>query len=283
MTRNRGLGRGLSAIIPATAEGADEVDVDLIVPNPHQPRSVIDESSLTELVESIREHGVLQPLLVSLGDAQGVYQLVAGERRLRAARLAGLSRVPVIVKEAASRELLELALVENLQRQDLNPVEEASAYQRLAEEFGMTQEQIATRMGRSRAAVANSMRLLALSDELKGSLVSGAISEGHARTLLGLERDEDRRLAWQQVLERGLTVRQTEELVRRWAPEGRSTRPRSPDSDPDIESLETKLRAALGTKVELHRRKNGRGRVVVHFHSDEELEAVLRQLGVEIR
>ena len=280
MTRARGLGRGLSALIPSTA-GVDEVDVDLIVPNPHQPRTSMSDESLRELADSIREHGVLQPLLVSISEADGVYQLIAGERRLLAARLAGLSRVPVLVKEAASRELLELALVENLQRQDLNPLEEALAYRRLAGEFEMTQEAIASRVGRSRTAVANALRLLALSDEIKASLASAVISEGHARALLGLEDTMARGEAWRRVVKDGLTVRQTEELVRRWPLAAVSRRSAPPhQQDPDALALEARIRGSLGTKVELLRRASGRGRLVLHFYSDEELEGLLARLGV---
>ncbi len=277
----RGLGRGLAALIPSVAGGVEEVDCELIVPNPHQPRTAISDASLQELVESIREHGVIQPLIVSAGDSPGVYQLIAGERRLRAARLGGLTRVPVVVKEAADRELLELALVENLQREDLNALEEAQAYRRLADEFGLTQEAIATRVGRSRVAVANSMRLLSLSDELKASLAAGEISEGHARALLGLDSATARREAWRQVVDRGLTVRQIEELVRHWS-EAVQTPARSArrGQNPEIASLEERLRAVLGTKVELRRSAKGRGRLVVHFYSDEELESLLRRLDV---
>ena len=284
MTHARGLGRGLGALIPPTvAGGVDEVDVDLIVPNPHQPRSAFSEESIAELTASIREHGILQPLLVSVGEAEGTYQLVAGERRLRAARLAGLTRVPVIVKEAASRELLELALVENLQREDLNPLEEAQAYRKLTEEFGMTQEAVAARVGRSRTAVANSVRLLALSDEMKESLAGGIISEGHARALLGLADEAMRQQAWRELVEHGLTVRQTEDLVREW-PSGdgakAEAKPRRRRDDPERDAVEASLRASLGTKVELRRRASGRGRLVLHFYSDEELEGLLARLGV---
>ena len=286
MARPRGLGRGLAALIPATKAGVDEIDVDLIVPNPQQPRLSIPEDSLAELVDSIREHGVLQPLIVSEGESEGVYQLVAGERRLRAARLAGLQRVPVVVKEAASHELLELALVENLQREDLNPLEEAQAYRRLADEFAMTQERIATRVGRSRTAVANAIRLLALSDEIRASLASGQISEGHARALLGLEDLGARRDAWQTVVAQGLNVRQTEEMVRRWSSLHAASalvpahlRAR----DPEIGALEERLRTSLGTKVELRRNARGKGRIVLHFFSDEELEGLLARLGVTER
>ena len=278
MTRTRGLGRGLGALIPATAGGIDEIDVDLIVPNPHQPRTSFDEQALDELVGSMKEHGVLQPLLVSTSNTEGVYQLIAGERRLRAAKLAGLSRVPVIVKEAATRELLELALVENLQREDLNALEEAGAYQRLAGEFGITQDEIAHRVGRSRTAVANTMRLLALSDEIKQSLASGAITEGHGRALLAIEDEAERRNAWQQVIDRGLTVRQTERLARR-SPNG-ANKPAANGVDPEIDQIESRIRDTLGTKVELRRQKNGRGRIVLYFFSDDELNGLLSRIGV---
>lgn len=286
MTRSRGLGRGLSALIPTASPGVgvEEIDVDLIVPNPHQPRLTLSDDALAELTESVREHGVLQPLLVSSAEHDGVYQLIAGERRLRAARLAGLRRVPVVVKEAASGEMLELALVENIQREDLSPLEEAQAYRRLGEDFGMTQEAIAKRVGKSRTAVTNVVRLLALSDELKSSLASGEITEGHARALLGVAEEPARRQAWRQVVDRGLTVRDTEELVRRWPAPGAapaaSQTPRA--GDPETAALEERVRSALGTKVELRRNRGGRGRLVVHFYSDEELESVLGRLGVSM-
>ncbi len=278
MTRTRGLGRGLSALIPATAGGIDEIDVDLIVPNPHQPRTTFNEEALDQLVESLQEHGVLQPLLVSSSNAEGVYQLIAGERRLRAARLAGLTRVPVIVKEAATRELLELALVENLQREDLNPIEEAFAYQRLGGEFGITQEEIAKRVGKSRTAVANTMRLLALSDEIKQSIASGTISEGHGRALLAIDDAPARRKAWQQVIDRGMTVRQTEQLVRRSA--NGSAKVVTNGVHPETDQIEARIRDALGTKVELRRQKNGHGSLVLHFYSDDELHGLLSRMGV---
>jgi ParB family chromosome partitioning protein len=283
VTRTRGLGRGLSALIPPGVSGrVEEVDIDLIVPNPHQPRLEISDESLEELTQSIGEHGVLQPLVVSVGGGDGGYQLVAGERRLLAARRAGLGRVPVVVREASSGELLELALVENLQREDLRPLEEAQAYRRLADDFGMTQEGIASRVGRSRAAVANAMRLLGLSEEMRASLASGEISEGHARALLGLEDEAARSEAWRNVMARGLTVRETEELVRAGGPGGRSRPARrgSKRSDPEIVALETRVRESVGTKVELRRRSDGRGRLVLHFYSDEELEGLLARLGV---
>jgi ParB family transcriptional regulator, chromosome partitioning protein len=275
-----GLGRGLGALIPTFTPGVEAVDVDLIVSNPHQPRAHFDPESLSELAQSIGEHGVIQPLLVTRvqpeGDGPAVYQLIAGERRLQAARLAGLTRVPVVVKEASSSELLELALVENLQRADLNALEEAQAFRRLLDEFGLTQEGVAARIGRSRTAVANTLRLLTLSEELKASLARGEISEGHARALLGLADEAQRRQAWRKVVERGLSVRETEALVRRW-PAASRTRTARQRPDPDVSDLEQRLRAALGTRVSLRRGRRG-GRLTIHFYSDEEFQALLDRL-----
>jgi ParB family chromosome partitioning protein len=284
-SRRGGLGRGLDAIIPnlpasgGTAAGVEEVDVDLIAPNPHQPRSVFDAAALTELAESIREHGVIQPLIVSRPTEPGSapYQLIAGERRLLASRQAGLKRVPVIVKEASPQALLELALVENLQRQDLGPLEEAFAFRRLGDEFGLTQEAVATRVGRSRSSVANSMRLLSLSDELQASLAQGEITPGHARALLSIEDTATRRMAWLRIVERGLTVREAEALAKSLA---RGVRPAAEPKrqSPDVAALEERFRRSLGTKVELQRGRKG-GRVVIHFYSDEELDAIVERLG----
>jgi ParB family chromosome partitioning protein len=197
--------------------------------------------------------------------------------------LAGLERVPVVVKEAASNEMLEIALVENIQREDLNALEEAHAYKRLADEFSMTQESIAQRVGRSRTAVSNSMRLLGLSDEIKASLAAGTISEGHARALLGVENPALRRSAWKQAIDLGLSVRATEDLVRKLSgpasfelPKRRST------TDADTERLAERVRGATGTKVDLRRNARGRGRLTLHFFSDEELESILRRLGVPL-
>ena len=282
MTRARGLGRGLDALIPTApaTSGVLEIDPDLIVFNPYQPRMEMSEESLRELAQSIREHGVLQPLLVSTSHPEGTYQLIAGERRLRAARIAGLRRLPVVVREVASSEQLELALVENLQRQDLNALEEAQAYRRLADEFGMTQEAIAARVGRSRTSVANAMRLLALDADIKASLASAEISEGHARALLAIEGEGDRREVWRAVVERSLTVRQTEELARGRHSATQRQRRAPGDADLHTAALEARLRETLGTKIDLRRRPNGRGRMVLHFYSDEELQALLDRLGV---
>ncbi len=283
MSKPRGLGRGLAALIPSGGGGGvDEVDIAAIVPNPRQPRSPIQEETLVDLVESIRAHGVIQPLIVSNSDAQGSYVLIAGERRLRAARMAGLEKVPVVVKEVASSQMLEIALVENIQRQDLNALEEAHAYRRLADEFSMTQEAIAQRVGRSRTTVANSIRLLGLSEEIKQSLSAGAITEGHARALLGVEDAEARRRAWRQVIDLTLSVRETEDMARKLSAPASSIgdAPRATRDDPDTTQLAERVRTAIGTKVDLRRNSKGRGRLVLHFYSDEELESILGRLGV---
>ncbi len=280
-----GLGRGLSALIPSAVVGADEVDVDLIVTNPHQPRTSINQEALEELAESIRTHGVIQPLLVSRSPERGgVYQLIAGERRLQASRMAGLQRVPVVVREAASKELLELALVENVQREDLMPLEEAQAYRRLMDEFTMTQEAVAERVGRSRVAVANTLRLLALPSEVKAALASGDITEGHARALLGLSSKEQCVELCNTVVEQGLTVRATEELVRRWnerseaADEERGAAAKARLRDPDVAAIEERLRNILGTKVQLMWGRKG-GRLTIHFYSEDDLENLIDILG----
>jgi ParB family chromosome partitioning protein len=293
MPRKRGLGRGLDALIPAELDlspesGADtptgglvEVSVDAIQPNPHQPRLDLDDDRLAELAASIREHGIIQPLIVtrlepSLPEAPG-YQLIAGERRWRAARLAGLTQVPVIVKEAAPQEILELALVENVQRADLNPLEEALAFRQLVDEFGMTQEQVAARVGKSRVAVTNTLRLLRAPQAVQKALLTGEIHQGHARALLALGTDEAQEAALAVVIKQGLNVRQTEALVRRLSGE-RPQRPAPPPPSPQTQTLETAFREALGTRVSLQRDKKGAGRVVIHFYSDEELEHIYARI-----
>ena len=286
----RGLGRGLGALIPATSAGPAgketepgplEVALDEIVPNPHQPRQSMDPAKLEELAASIREHGLIQPLVVSYlpagqGEGKARYQLIAGERRWQAARRAGLTRVPVVIKNASPRDLLELALVENIQRSDLNALEEAAAYQQLLQEFGLTQEQVAARVGRSRAAVANALRLLRLPEPIKEALRAGRISEGHARAILGLSDAEDQLAVWRAVEKRALSVRQTEELVRRLASAEEDAEP-APTPSPQTRALEDAFRSALGTKVTLSRSERG-GRLVVYFYSEEELQSIYERI-----
>jgi ParB family chromosome partitioning protein len=271
-------------LIPGeTTAGLLEVEAEAIAPNPSQPRAAIDPEQLAELTESVRQHGILQPLLVTrraAGEPGTPYLLVAGERRWRAARAAGLRMVPVVVREAAPQAMLELALVENLQRQDLNPLEQADAYHHLIDEFGLTQEEVAQRVGKSRAAVANTLRLRDLPEAIKAAVVAGEISEGHGRALLGLPTLADRLGAFELVRGRRLSVRETEELVRRWGQGQRAAPARPPAApDPDRRALEDRLRGVLGTRVELNRHPRGRGgRLVIHYYSDEEFDALYRRL-----
>ena len=283
--RRPGLGKGLDALIPgsdsapASGSGVQYVPIEAIQPNPRQPRGHMDEEKLAELAQSIREHGVLQPLIVTQGAAPGQYLLIAGERRWRAAQRAGLQRVPVIVREASDQQRLELALIENLQRDDLNPLETAEAYRQLHEEFGLSHEAIAQRVGKSRVAVSNALRLLKLPDEVKAALQAGRITEGHARALLGLPTAEAQVAALKRVLEQGLTVRQTEALVRRLLGEKSSRRPRkaAPPPPAELRDLEERLQSRLGTKVRI-RGGADQGTIVIHYYSAEELEALLSHL-----
>jgi ParB family chromosome partitioning protein len=258
------------------------VPVDSIAPNPRQPRGAFDLEELEDLAASIREHGVLQPLIVTQAGEQGSYNLIAGERRWRAAMLAGLEQVPVIVKEASSRGMLELALVENLQRADLNPLEEATAYRALVDDFGMKQDEVADRVGKSRQAVANSLRLLRLPPAIQEALVAGTITEGHARALLQVPDAEMQLQLAERIASAGLSVRQVEALARRLAeiasaeeetPDDEATEGESDSLYDPIRDLEEQFRNALGTKVQLSRSRRG-GRLVIYFYSDEELQRI---------
>jgi ParB family chromosome partitioning protein len=269
----RALGRGLDALIPSTESkaGASEIPIARVSPNPHQPRQAISEESLAELVASVREHGVIQPLIVTqVGDE---YQLIAGERRWRAAQLAGLTSVPALIKETTPQQMLELALVENVQRADLNPLEEAGAYRQLMDEFGLTQEEVAERVGKSRTAVANTVRLLRLPDDVKEALATGRISEGHARALLSLPTAQLQRHALAVIEQRGLNVRQTEALVRQMQSEPEERASSAEPLSPQDRDAVDKFQQRLGTKVNLVRGKKG-GRLVIHFYSEEELQAI---------
>lgn len=287
MNKKIGLGKGLGALLPGSDEpsatsGLIQAPVRAIVPNPHQPRTQFDEQTLRELADSIREHGLIQPLIVTRA-GEDHYALVAGERRWRAARMAGLETVPVVVKDIAPQQMLEMALVENVQRADLNPLEEAAAYKHLSEEFGLTQEQIAQRVGKSRVAVTNTLRLLKLPEAIKARLADGLIMEGHARALLAITDAAVQQRLLSQIVKNGLSVRQTEELVRRLLedhPGSKKTQagmshPRS--SGADTRALEERMRRALGTKVILSRSKKG-GTIMIHFYSEEELDAIYRRI-----
>ncbi len=288
MSPRRGLGRGLSSLIPTApppeAPAAGETSIhqlplDEISPNPDQPRQTFDPEALAELAASIKEHGLIQPIIVTRSRAGSApYTIIAGERRWRAARLAGLQKAPVVVKDVTPQAMLEMALVENVQRADLNPLEEATAYETLINEFGLTQAQVAERVGKSRVAIANTVRLLQLPEAVKQAVLDGQIREGHARALLGLSDDSVMIEALKLVVNRGLSVRQTEELVRRLnAP---APAPKAHDdlsASPETKAIEDRLRARLGTKVNLYRTRKG-GRIVIHYFSEEELADLYEKL-----
>ena len=276
--RPQGLGRGLAALIPqrsATSTGSIEIPLARIRENPRQPRLRMDDEALAALAESIRQHGVIQPILVT--ETIDGYQLVAGERRVRAARLAGLERIPAIVRQLADRQQLELALVENLQREDLDPIEAARAYRQLVEEFSFSQEDLAARVGRARSTVANTLRLLELHQGVQDAIVDGRISEGHARALGGLPLEAQAR-ALESVVDDDLSVRQVEELVRRVRePRIVESNGATTIADPEVERVEEDLRRALGTKVRLARTRRG-GRIVIEYFGDDELARIYQRL-----
>jgi ParB family chromosome partitioning protein len=272
------LGRGLSALIPQRPAGSSavvEIPLAHLAPNPHQPRRHVDDVSIEELAASVREHGVLQPVLVT--ETLDGYQLVAGERRVRAARLAGMDRIPALVRQLADRDQLEVALVENVQRSDLDPIDEATAYRQLIDEFGLTQENVADRVGKARATIANTLRLLDLHPDVQAAIADGRLTEGHGRALGGLSSDAQAHVL-PTVISQGLSVRQAEELVRRLR-EPRKTRAAAPErpTDPDLERLEEELRQRLGTKVILSRTRKG-GRIVIEYYSEEELGRLYERL-----
>lgn len=282
MSKKRGLGKGLEALIPAGSDqipsrhGMLQVPADNIHPNPRQPRMSVEMENISQLADSINEHGILQPLIVLPKDAGGIYTLIAGERRLRAAQKVGLEFVPVVVREADEQQQLEWALVENLQRSDLNPLEIANGYHQLAEEFGLSHAEIAERVGKNRATVSNTLRLLKLSAAVRDALIGNKISEGHARALLSLPTAQAQSAALQSILERDLNVRQIEELVQRLLGERRKKKPATKRSPEEI-ALENQLRDALGTRVTLKRGRRG-GSLVIRFFSDEELNALVDRL-----
>jgi ParB family chromosome partitioning protein len=267
---SHGLGRGLDSLIPTNdpfeekpIKATGMIEIEIIDPNPHQPRTEFDEIALAELAASIREHGVLQPLLVSPNGDR--YQLIAGERRLRAARIAGLSEVPVVERTLDEQSKLELAVIENVQRADLNPIEIAASFRRLADEFNMTQEDIAKKVGKARSTVANMMRLLSLPMEIKRGIAEGKITEGHARTLLNITDPEEQLNYYHNIIENKLTVREAEKRTsKKKAPAGKTS---------DFIAAEKELSQSLGTKVRLFPKKRG-GKITIDYYSKEDLNRI---------
>jgi len=285
MTKRSGLGRGLDALIPSeegfsgtieSSSGVTQLAVSAISPNPRQPRVRFDPAELAELAASIREHGILQPLIVTQGQQPGQFTLIAGERRLLAARQAALETVPVILREATQQDLVELALIENVQRADLGPLEAAEAYRQLVEDFGLSHEGVAAHVGKSRVTVTNTLRLLKLPAVVQEAIAEERITEGHARALLALTTPQAQAAALQSILKHDLNVRQTEELVRRLSGERPPRVPRI-GLPPELAAIEDRLRHRLGTKVSVNPSRKG-GTLVIHYYSDEELDALVEQI-----
>ncbi|PIP28363.1 MAG: chromosome partitioning protein ParB [Candidatus Moranbacteria bacterium CG23_combo_of_CG06-09_8_20_14_all_35_22] len=299
MAQNYGLGRGLSSLIPQKNKkidkpaedfnyfgasgkpianvleeknGISEIEISKIIPNPYQPRTVFDETKLSELADSIKEHGIIQPIVVSKSGGQ--YQIIAGERRFQAAKIAGLSNVPVIIRKTDDQQKLELAIVENVQRQDLNLIEEAKSYLKLTNEFGLTQEEIAKKLGKNRSSVANKVRLLNLPIEIQKALIEGKLTEGHAKLLLAIPNPERQKAFYEMIIKNALTVRQTEDKTKEISVK---THKRNIAIDPEIKSLEDELIGILGTKVKI-KKSGGGGQIVIEYYSKEELNNILGKI-----
>lgn len=264
------LGKGLDALIPDRGDNIVNLDIDRILPGKEQPRRVFQEDALKGLSASIKEKGVLQPIIVSrTGD--GTFNIIAGERRWRASMLAGLKKIPALIKNVASKDALEIALIENIQREDLNPIETAEAFNRLQQDFSMTQEELADKVGKERATVANYLRLLKLPDEIKDMLYNGALSMGHARALLSLEGRLNQIEAARKIIKKGLSVREAEVLAKKPSMPVKAASLR----DPQIQSLEEKLKQSLGTKVHLIPKNKKRGKIEIEYSSLDELDRLL--------
>jgi len=283
MEKRPALGKGLSALIPDMPDvrqtgGTTEVDVDQIVPNDHQPRHRFEDTRLDELAQSIKANGIIQPIVVRKVD--GGYRIIAGERRWRAAQRAGLTRVPVVVKDVGAgqdAQLLQMALIENIQREDLNPIDEAAAYEKLSSEFNLTQEDIAAAVGKDRSSVANHMRLLKLPQEVRAEVASGRLSMGHARAILALENEAAQRQVAREVIARNLSVRETEAMVKRMSRDASATGKAPSANDVHTRAAEEKLRMTLGTRVRIARRGKG-GRIEIDFTSEDELQRLYEHL-----
>lgn len=279
----KGLGKGLGALIESSNtenekyenKAVTELKINEIEPNKSQPRRIFNDEKLIQLSESIRQHGVVQPIIVKKDN--DVYRIVAGERRWRAARMAGLNSVPVIVKELSNKEMMELALIENIQREDLNPLEEAEAYERLIKDYNMTQDELAGIIGKSRSAIANTIRLLHQTDTIKGYIIGGELSPGHARALLAIEDLEQREKAAEEIIKKGLNVRDTEELVKKLLTKKKVIKEKNKNEN--YQEIEDKLKNIFGTKVEIQA-KNKKGKIMIEYYSLEELDRILEMVDL---
>lgn len=284
--KRKALGKGLGALLPSSessgAIGGKKTyilcPIENIRPNEYQPRKVFDHDKLEELINSVKEKGVIQPLIVrKSGDRD--YELIAGERRWRAAQKAGLKEVPVVIKDVSDRESLEIAIIENIQRADLNPIEEAEGYKRLIDEFSYTQEELAKQVGKERTTVSNHLRVLKLPAEVKRDISAGTISLGHAKALLSITSEQDLIALGRQIIKKGLSVRETEALSRNIAKSGGITKKEEPEKDPNINNLEDRLTSFFGTKTKIHK-KGKRGKIEVEFYSLSELDRLIELLGL---
>ena len=274
-----GLGKGLDLLIPGAAETKEEKKETLLLktsqlePNKDQPRKKFDEEAIEELAQSIKQYGIIQPIIVCKRD--DYYQIIAGERRWRAAKKAGIREVPVVVKEYTEKEIAEISLIENIQREDLNPIEEAKSYKRLIDEYKLTQEELSERVSKSRTEIANKMRLLKLHDDVQKMLISGALSAGHARALLGLEVKKDQLKAANEIIEKSLSVRQTEALVKKMNEPKKEKEGKSKTEDSlefVYKDLEKRLSDCLGTKVKISRKDKNKGKIEINYYSEDELD-----------
>jgi ParB family transcriptional regulator, chromosome partitioning protein len=276
----KALGRGLESLIPKPEQKSEnylEINTADITPNPYQPRKNFDSGKIRELADSFRENGIIQPVIVR--ETNGGYQLIAGERRLQAAKLAGLGTVPALIRNISDIDMLKISLIENIQRDDLNPLEEAFSYNKLAEDFGMNREALANALGKSRAGITNTIRLLKLPEEVKDEISSGSISRGHAVALLGLESPSAQINLCKKIISEGLSVRETEKLVKKGL---RGSPPRSKkEKAPEISALEAKLQMLFGTRVNINTFKKG-GRVEIEYYSEEDLNRILEALNISI-
>jgi ParB family transcriptional regulator, chromosome partitioning protein len=285
MNKKFGLGKGLGALLPdedIVEEGSvSKIDINLIKANETQPRRYFDEEKIAQLAQSIKEHGIVQPIVLKKEDKS--YTIVAGERRWRAAKLIGLREIPAVVMELDNKQILEISLIENLQREDLNPIEEAVAYKRLIDEFNMTQEELGVKVGKSRTAVTNSIRLLNLDSRVQEYLIEGVISEGHGRALLGIENKELQYTLAQKIIDEVLSVRQTEELIRN-ASQGdvkKKEKDKAIKNNPFLNDIKYRLESHFGTKVQLTSKDNNKGKIEIEYYSEEDLNRILEILNLQ--
>lgn len=275
----KGLGKGLGALIDEGTTNDDkgimELKINEIEPNKGQPRKYFDDDKLSQLAESIKQHGIVQPIIVKNED--GVYRIVAGERRWRAARLAGLTKVPVLLKELSNKQVMEIALIENIQREDLNPIEEAEAFEKLIKDYNMTQDEVANVVGKSRSAIANTIRLLHLNNTIKEYLINGLLSSGHARALLSIDDEKIQEKVAEEIKNNGLNVRDTEKLVKKYLTNKKGKKEKSRNEN--FNAIEERLKDILGTKVQILE-KNKKGKIMIEYYSLEELDRIVEMVEV---